>query len=606
MSHPINAVDKESLEVFTLLFDFGQEKKAFEWIRISHFWTEKINIIIQLIQLFSFVFACNYTIWPLRWQGMYKSTHLSLIAGDLGTLYYDRLYSSPEYRLLYCGGWIILCALFAILYFFIRVIAPISVITRVEFQRSFFKFAHFMYLPVALGVFPVALCQYDNCSLDGGQLVVSILTLFVISGYLIAYPVYLIVHVYGQVISTDPEEYNEFIKLKEMEFLLGVSPAWLTEKLYLFSSYRSSKLRVYHRPVYYGFVLLMVAVDAAINTSNMIKLLVLLSISGIFSLYITIFPVYRCLSSSYLYSFTMWLITSNFFIGFLKASGYQSQTMVDENLVNILVAINITGLVLIVIIFIMIYVFNIKWDIGIDSIKQLAIAYRCLLSDLRNAQKMILTLRTFTNYNFVKFEPIEKMTTLLTDHYKLLSDENHPLQYTVLEQLDILCFIKGQVHNETLLPSKNLERDYGLLKTVVTRRWREQILINPIKRRLLLKLGVLKLFLGNRETKPFNSGDDSNCFKKGEKTTDRYDIDKFYKEFEDMESSGDVMVDTKRNLVEDIEEAVESKDINALIKATEIQLDYQDQQVLLYLKNVWNAIGIEKLPKNLYDHLFNI
>ena len=123
---------------------------------------------------------------------------------------------------------------------------------------------------------------------------------------------------------------------------------------------------------------------------------------------------------------------------------------------------------------------------------------------------------------------------------------------------------------------------------------------------MLLKLGVLKLFLGNRETKPFNSGDDSNCFKKGEKTTDRYDIDKFYKEFEDMESSGDVMVDTKRNLVEDIEEAVESKDINALIKATEIQLDYQDQQVLLYLKNVWNAIGIEKLPKNLYDHLFNI
>ena len=106
-----------------------------------------------------------------------------------------------------------------------RFFVPLSVIHRVEFQRYFFKAIHFMYLPMALGVFPVALCQYDNCSLTGGQLIVSILTLGVIAIYLIGYPVYLIIHINVQVISTDDDEYNEFIKLKEIEFLLGVSHA---------------------------------------------------------------------------------------------------------------------------------------------------------------------------------------------------------------------------------------------------------------------------------------------------------------------------------------------------------------------------------------------
>ena len=458
---------------------------------------------------------------------------------------------------------------------------------------------------MALGVFPVALCQYDNCSLTGGQLIVSILTLGVIAIYLIGYPVYLIIHINVQVISTDDDEYNEFIKLKEIEFLLGVSHAWLTEKLYLFSSYRSSKLRIYHRPVYYGFLFLLVAVDAAINTSNMIKLLVLVSMSGIFSLYITIYPVYRSLSSSYIYAFCMWLITANLFIGFLKASGYQAQTMVDANLINILIAINATGIVLLVVLFGMVFMFRFKWEVGIESVKQLAIAYRYLLSDLRNAQKMILTLRTFNNYKFVKIDPIGKMVEILENHYKLLSDENHPLQYTVLEQLDILSYMKGQVEEETLLPSKNLERDYSLLTRVVTRRWREQLLLSPVKRRLLLKLGVLKMFLGNRETKPFNSGDDSGYFDKRKVIENDFDVNKYYKDFEDLESSRDAYDDTRKSPFEEIDGAVDDNDIEELLRITEIQLDFQDSDVLVYLKNAWSKIGIGKLPQKFHHQLFN-
>ncbi|OMJ82282.1 hypothetical protein SteCoe_17063 [Stentor coeruleus] len=604
MSNPMIAKDKESLEVFKLLFDFSQKKSLFKRIRISHFWTEKLNIILQLIQLFSFVFAANYESWPVRWQGIYKSSYLSLVAGDLGTILYEDIIQDPSSRLVYSGGWIILTTIILVFYVLMRFVLHFSVLFRVEFQRIFFKFAHFMYLPTALGVIPAALCQYGDCETSGRQFVLSILTFFVLIIYLIGYPIYLLIHASKHVITTDPDSYDEFIRLKEMEFLLGVSSSWLTEKLYLFSSYRSSLLRVYHRPIYYVFVLSLVIIHGALNTDNATKLLVLVCVSGGFALYISIIPIYRCLSSSFLYALTLWLITANFFIGYLKAAGYKSQTMIDANLVNILVAINATGVVLIIIILIIVALFRMNWDVSIETVKQLAVGYRYLLADLRNAQTMILTLKSFNNSHFVKEKPIKQMEEILIKHYDLLSKENHPLQYTVIEQLDVLTFLRGQVHKETFLPNKNLERDYGLFAKVVNRRWREQILITPVKRRILLKLGVLKMFLGKRETQPFNSGDNQSYMDKKIKGHDDLDLTKFYDDFDNFDS-GRIM-DTRRDVLEEIEEALANDEIERLVKITHAQLEANDPRVLGRLREIWNQIGYDQLPKNLQSELYSL
>ncbi|OMJ72813.1 hypothetical protein SteCoe_28648 [Stentor coeruleus] len=605
MSNPIIAKDKESLEVFKLLFDFSQQKTYFKRIRISHFWTEKVNIILQLIQLFGFIFAANYESWPIRWQGIFKSSYLSLVVGDLGTIMYDDLILDPTSRLLYSGGWIIFTAGVALIYLFIRFVLHLSILFRVEFQRIFFKLAHFMYLPIALGVIPAALCQYSDCKASGQQLILSILALFVLGFYLIGYPIYLIVHTCKQVITTDSDAYDEFIRLKEMEFLLGVSSSWLTEKLYLFSSYRSSWLRVYHRPIYYAFVLSLVIVHGALNTNNGAKMLILVCISAGFSFYISIFPIYRCISSSCLYGLSLWLITANLFIGFLRASGYNSQTMNDTNLVNILVAINITGLVLIGIIISVVLLFKMNWDVGIETVKQLAIGYRFLLADLRNAQTMILTLKSFNNFHFVKVKPILDMEEILIEHYGLLSKENHPLQYTVIEQLDILTFLRDQVRTETFLPNKNLERDYLIFAKVVNRRWKEQILISPIKRRILLKLGVLNMFIGNRCTSPFNSGENLNFDDKGvTKGQSDYDLQKFYKDFENFEDSREMAIDTKRDAFEDIEESIANKDYDQLARLTLSELEVGDQNMLSQLREIWDKIGPQNLAPNIRTELY--
>ena len=451
---------------------------------------------------------------------------------------------------------------------------------------------------------PVALCQYGNCSATGEQLVVSILTLGVVGIYLIGYPVYLTIHTYSYVLITEDDEYAEFIRLKEMEYLLGVSHDWLVEKLYLFSSYRSSWLRVYHRSIYYCFVLSLVVLHSALNTTLPSKLLVLLIICVGFTLYITLFPVYRCLSSSYLYALCMWVVTINLFMGFLKAWGYQSQSMIDSNLVDLLVAINVTAFVIIGLFVFLIFFFRVKWPVGADTIKQLAAGYRYMLTDLRNAQQMILTLRAFNSFRFVRKDPVEKMIELLTEHFRLLNKENHPLQHTVVEQMDILDSFRHQIDSETWMPCRNLERDYPILVSVVNRRWREQILMSPVKRRILLKLVLLRMFLGNRETKPFNSGEDTNYLEKGTKGMSEFDLNKFYREFEDMESSREMIGDGRAELVGEIDHYLASNNREQLIKITEMQIAARDPEILDYLKNIWNQFGLESLPHGLHAQLF--
>jgi len=593
--------DNESLKVFNLLFNF-RETKGRSWIRISHFWTEKINILLQLLQLFAFVFACNYESWPVVWQGMYSSSFLSLFALDIGSIWYDDIIEDSVIRQVYSGLWIILGLLLGTLYLIVRFLLPLSLLIRVEFQRIYFKVLHIFYLPLALGVIPSSFCMYDNCSVDGPQILIIVFSAIVIIG-LVSYPIYLIQHIFKSVITTDSEAYDEFIRLKEMEFLLGVSSSWLTDKLYLFSSYRSSFLRVYHRVLYYIFVLALVIVHSSLNTSRSTKLLCILCICGGFTIYITILPVYRCLSSSFLYAFCMWVITANLFIGYLKASDYDSQTMVDSNLVNILVAVNVVALVFILVFFLLILLFKLRWDVGVDTIKQLAIAYRYLLDDLRNAQRMILELKSMTNFHFVRVEPIRKMENLLVEHYQLLSKERHPLQFTVMEQLDILTYLRSVVEDETFLPSKKLERDYGLLVKVVNRRWVEQILFNPIKRRILLKLGVLKLFLGNRETNPFNSGETGDVDKARKNPRD-YDLNQFYREFEDMESSRDGIVDTRYGK-RDAKQAVMTRDLEKMMTISLVALDTNDKELLKSVKKGWQKLGTENIPRNLYNQLFN-
>lgn len=126
------------------------------------------------------------------------------------------------------------------MYVLFRFIFPIPVVWRIRLERYSLSLAHVLYLPIALGLLPYAFCQYSNCwdTSIAGQFVSSILSFLISVTYLVGMPLYLILYIKKHVITEDPEAHEDFLQQKEIEYVLQISHSWLTEKLYLFSSYR--------------------------------------------------------------------------------------------------------------------------------------------------------------------------------------------------------------------------------------------------------------------------------------------------------------------------------------------------------------------------------
>ncbi|CAG9333037.1 unnamed protein product [Blepharisma stoltei] len=620
-SNSIKAADKEALEIFEMLFNLGQTKAWYKSLAISSFWFEKLIILLRISQLFVFTFAANYETWPVRWRGMIHESGISIIfAADFGTLFYDDIMKDNFARIMYSSSWIIFASVVIAVYIFGRFIMPLSVLWRLRFERYYLEIAHLFYLPIALGLLPIAICRYDNCWDDlGAQATTSVISFIIMFLYLIGMPIYVILVARKNIITDDPEAHEDFIKQKEMEYVLQISHSWLSEKYYLFSSYRKTKFRIYHKSVYEFFVLSLVLVHGLLNTNQEVKMLVLtLQLFG-FSIYLTIFPAYRCLSSSYLFAVGLWTICANMFLGYLKAAHYKAEALVDENMVSILVAVNVAALIILLFLMCAYFIFCLKWPVNLKTVKNLALGYRFLLADLRNAQKMILVLRSLSHYQFVKAEPVVAMIKLLRDHYYLLYNENHPLQYTVLEQLDILNYLQQRVSSQTLLPCKKLEENFGLVVRVMNRRWREQILMTPVKRRILLKLYILRMFIGNRIMKPFNSGEQNNYIGKGEKMRPidvyDFDMDKLYQKLEKVLS--DDVNEEKMNditfiggidgdslsLKGNIQKAHEENNIHWLVDLTENALNIGDEDSIEMLAEIWDERGIKNLPEDLRSRL---
>lgn len=370
-------------------------------------------------------------------------------------------------------------------------------------------------------------------------------------------------------------------------------------------------------------MLSLLIIHSCLNEDLGLKMLIITSLCVAFSAYITIYPIFRCMSSSYLYLVGMWTITANMFLGYLKSANYDAQALVDSNMNALLIAVNVAaGIILCLMIFIFV-LFKLTWPVNLKTVKSVAVGYRYLLADLRNAQKMILILRARSNYQFVKAEPILQMIQILKDHYYLLYSENHHLQYTVLEQLDLLDYLKKRVQAVTLLPCKKLEDSYGLLIKVVNRRWKEQILMTPVKRRLLLKLYILKMFIGDRYIQPFNSGDINNYIGKGD--TKRpigisdFEIDQLYDKIEsvliekldsDPENShrglvfGNADADSDLWLISNIHKAQDNDNLDWLVDLTEKAIESGSGEANSILMKIWDERGTMNLPEDLRMRLY--
>jgi hypothetical protein len=605
----VTQADHDSLRIFELLFDLKKQRTAFKSLYISSFWSEKLILLLQGLQLFSLVYLANYDNWPTLWTAIVKSSIVNLLALDFASYSYDDLVDSSSGRILYTSLWLFLSYALLTAYFLFRVVLSLSVIFKVKFQRVAFAAAVILYLPTAIGLIPASICTYSGCWESAFPTVLLLLlTLVIFAVYLVGFPVYLAIHAHSHIITPDAESHEEFIQLRETEFVLQVSHNWLTDKYYLFSSYRLSQARVYNKPISLAVMLALVIIHSALGGYVATKMLIMCCVCCGFALYVTVLPAYRCMSSSWLQVCIWWIACFNAAMGYFRAYDYDSELLVDTNLTLFLSVINLIGLSLIGFVLLFSLLFCLKWPVHLATIKELALGYRYLLNDLRNAQRMILVLRSLRCYQFVKAQNIVEMMGLLREHYLLLYSERHALQYTVLEQMDVLSFLKDRVDRFSLLPCRRLEENFHELVQVIQRRSKEQIMISPLKRRLLLKMYLLKMFLGERTLQPVH-------FSKLDFDSDTSMSHKAFKQLDN--DAGHTFSGYKSNSMQSsvsnfdafisphVKELARNGDYLGLAALTEKALAELNEPLLKELKAMWKELGVENLPEDLKTALFD-
>ena len=173
---------------------------------------------------------------------------------------------------------------------------------------------------------------------------------------------------------------EEHIKKKEIEFVVGISEMWLSRYFFMFSSFRSEFFKMYHRPIFNCFCLLLVGLHAALPEGTF-KVGIILAAFVLLTGYVMFSRPYRCPFSNILLFTFCCLFTLNLFILLLKRSGLRSALFVDNYFYGLLTLVNGFGWFLILVFILFMVIIRKRWpldlDVVCDAIKgqELAIIY---------------------------------------------------------------------------------------------------------------------------------------------------------------------------------------------------------------------------------------
>jgi len=442
---------------------------------ISLFWTEKVLMCITGLEVFGLCIMCFYDLWPVQWI---ENSKFALVWSP-----------NPLQGFVHSGFWVLTAGVMVCIY--------LNSLRKRQYKVEyyFWLLVEVLYLPVAVGV-------TSSSQQESWGLVWGVLGWLVGSLFLVGSPGFVFAQVYQSCFAQNSQDHETLVSLREMEWVFRISDTWMREQVYLYSSFRRNSLKVFHKGVFQVYLCCLAVTYNWLRESVEVMSWVLLLLTLLFNSYVTLFPVYRCHSSNFLYIVLHWGVFVNFLLGFLKAIDYKSHSLADKNLSTLLVVVN-SGMGVLAGCLVVVYLsLKLKWPVNNWTVQNLACGYQFLLSDIRNGQVMIRKLESMSSYRFVKPEAVSGMKTIMIQNFKLLEKENHPLKYTVSGQIYHLQALEKEVRENTLLPCASLEKNINVLVHVVTRRFREQILMTPLKKRILLKLLALKVFLGKKKLRP--------------------------------------------------------------------------------------------------------
>jgi len=172
-------------------------------------------------------------------------------------------------------------------------------------------------------------------------------------------------HLYREKISNMLNE--EYIRKKEIEYVVDISEMWLTRYFALFSSFKSDLFKMYHRVIFNTLQLILVVIHAAMPQS-VVKMGIILGLFSVFTLYLMATRPYRCQFSNILLFTLSCTFVVNTFVLQLKISGLKSALFVDNYFYNLLILINGFGWFLVLAFLLMMLLIRAKWPIDKDMV----------------------------------------------------------------------------------------------------------------------------------------------------------------------------------------------------------------------------------------------
>eukprot|EP00743_Colponemidia_sp_Colp-15_P004559 GILK01004914.1.p1 GENE.GILK01004914.1~~GILK01004914.1.p1 ORF type:complete len:1216 (-),score=339.13 GILK01004914.1:312-3959(-) len=501
-------LDKDALEELRLeIEDPNDETKKKKKRDISLFWSEKVIVSLDGLQIFSLLWSMMRTLLPSAWIN--KTRFITFFNLDFASLVWEEAAATSEsFRLTYMTFYTMIPCVIVISYI-IYVLALISSYrnhaeNRAVPQKICLFLLNLLYLPVGTAVAPFAICADNTPGMtDTSQCwgalhsLLAVFSLTVMALYFVGLPVFLVYHAWKNAFCEGKEDHERWLRLKETEYLLELTEQYKVNQLWLIASYKRDFGRVYHRALMMCLKFLLVLILSVGGSNAKVQTLFVFLILSFVAVWTCFKKVYRCVSTSALQQIAIWTLVLNAALGYLSSLKLTNPLLLPNSLSIMLTVLNCISLSFYGLAILICFFLGVEWTVNEKTVKECSWGHEQMLDDIRKGSQLFAKM-SMRHHELVRLDLLRYMLKLLKRHYSAAQEENHLLQFTLLDLLEELADLYQNCKERSLLPNPMLEACLEDFSKVISRRFKEQMLMSKRKRRILLKLLALRYMTNGR------------------------------------------------------------------------------------------------------------
>jgi len=475
-------------------------------LKVSLFWEEKILMFIHTMQLIGFYFVVFKEQVPEKYAMLSNIFTATMLKIDY-IASYNLTLTQYSFGFLYCLLWSIPCIALFIVYFSCTATGCLQRFI-ISYKESFFKYAYYFFeiiaFPFLMNTAPYAVCLFNTKKIDVELYtcwnrtfhIVIVVLAAITAAVVLGVSIILLMVINQNYVYDNNDNHEAYVKMKELEYVFDLSHVWRTNWFYLFASFRREGFAVFHRAIYYWFMLALTAAYVFMGNKLENRFYVIAIIVVLFNLYITLKPPYRCGTSNIVYVGLMWGSFPTLIMLYLRTTDMRSALiMVDDNFGNFLIALNVFIILLIIMLFGIFIVLGVRWPVDHTIVEEVMSHPRfiSMLGHLKEAKNMSIELAKKRRFYFVNKQDYLDILGYLEHDFTEADKLKHFFKDIILEFIEELSQYYPMVISESLLPHPRLEGIIDTMRQVFLRRAREQILINPRRQKVLLYLLTFRM-----------------------------------------------------------------------------------------------------------------